>query len=113
MFTYVFAFASASASAIKYLCDPFELQRNRNTPLVIKLSLYGFVEDGEEDADLICVFVEDAKEDTKTNVFLWKTLEGIMNLKIIIFNSICQRLPQKYIQNCVFLSVFHKKTIRN
>ena len=82
-------------------------------PLMIKLSLYGFVEDGEEDADLICVFVEDAKEDTKTIVFLWKTLEGIKNIKRTIFNSICQRLPQKYIQNCVFLSVFHKNTMGN
>ena len=36
-----------------------------------------FAEDVSRDIDLVCIFVEDAEEDTKTFVFLWKTLKEV------------------------------------
>ena len=36
-----------------------------------------FVEDVSRDMDLVCAFVEDAEEDAKTIVFLWKTLKEV------------------------------------
>ena len=66
------------------------------------------MEDVQEDAQNLCVFVEDAQEDAKTIVFLWKTLEGLRD-KIKHYILYCnERLPQKHIGFNIFLCVFHK-----